>query len=92
MGEPLGLVGSVGTATIVFLVAMYATIRLVRRGRLPARVAAILLAVAGSALPWIVISFGLRWDIPSAIAFSAIVFLIVTVGSASAFERIRPGA
>jgi hypothetical protein len=90
VSDDIALVASIATSSVLFVVALYGSIALVRRGRLSRRMAAVALAFAGAALPWIVMAFGLRWDLPFAVSWSAIVFVIVALGAVRAFERIPP--
>lgn len=90
MSDEIAVLASLGTTSTLFVLALYGGIGLVRRGRLSPPGAAVVVALAGAALPWIVMAFGLHWDLPFAVIWSLLVFVIVAFGAARAFDRIPP--
>lgn len=76
------------SSSILFVLALFGGIELVRRGRLSPKMAAVALALAAASPPWIVRALGLPWDLPFALLWSLIVFVIVAFGSARAFRGI----
>jgi hypothetical protein len=89
VSDDVALVAALGTSTVVLLLALYGGIALVRRRRLSPLAAAVFLALAWASFPWIVRAFGLRFfDMPAALEWSVIIFVIVAIGSAREFGKI----
>ena len=90
MVEFLATAGSIGTAAVLLLSVVYGCRRLVRSGRLRPRLAAVLVAIAAGSLPWISAVFGQAWDLPAAVGFSLLMFVIFSIGLVGPFHGIQP--
>lgn len=75
-------------ASVVFIGAVFSTVRLAKRRRLPPIVAASVMALASASSPWIIKASGGVWSFDGAVWFSAIVGGMMFVGAFRLFRDL----